>query len=128
MPPEYNKNVTFVEEQQLAQGRHRSTYGRPTSGMVKFLIGHGIAKNETQANVILLGIAVAAAALAIVTFWFGGGFGGGGLTPAQIRALPVPPVSAPGSAGTHPSPVDESHNGTQTPPDSFDPSLYQRSQ
>ncbi len=129
MPPEYNKNVTFVEEQQMTRGQ-RSLYGRSVSKMARFLVARGIAQNESQANIILLGIAGIFAAIGTGIFWWSGGFGGNAavLTPEQIQALEDPAFSGGGNASAAgPGPTTPGSATPGQPGDgSFDPSLYQR--
>lgn len=127
MPPEYNKNVTFVEEQQMVHGQ-RSLYGRSVSKMARFLVARGVARSESQANLILLGIAGICMAIGAGTFWWSGGFGGNSavLTPEQMQALENPALSGGGNApAPGPGPGASGSSG-QPGDDSFDPSLYQR--
>lgn len=126
MPPEYGQqNVTFVEEQQLTRSRSGSVPG--FSGMVKFLVVRGIAKNEAQANLLLLGIAGGALVVAAGVYWWSFAGGTPPLTPeelSKIQDVPGDPTAAP-----PPAPRGGAAPGTPTNPgDGFDPSLYQHAQ
>jgi hypothetical protein len=58
-----NNNVQFTEEQQFSQGTDPFNQDKQ-SGMVKFVIKLGLAKNEKQANIVLVIVAVVILAIA----------------------------------------------------------------
>lgn len=72
--------------------RISADYGTAQSGIVGFLLRHGLAKNEQQANVILIGVLVAAVVLTAWVLWPSGSRS---RTSSKPIMLTVPGVPSP---------------------------------